>query len=51
MLIGVDFFGILMLVLLPMVIDYFNNYARACILDIAAQVKIIGEPPLIFSGL
>jgi hypothetical protein len=42
--------GILVLVLLPMVIDYFNGYVRACSLSIAAQIKIMGEPSLVFSG-
>jgi hypothetical protein len=40
----------LVLVLLPMVIDYFNGYARAYSLGIAAQIKIMGEPSLVFSG-
>jgi hypothetical protein len=40
-----------MFVLLLIVIDYFNNYTHAHSLDIADQVKIIGEPPLIFLGL
>jgi len=34
-----------------MVIDYFNGCARARSLGIAAQIKIMGEPPLVFSGL
>jgi hypothetical protein len=41
----------LMLVLLPMLIDYFNGCARARSLDIAAQIKIMGEPSLVFTGL
>jgi hypothetical protein len=41
----------LMLVFLPMLIDYFNGYARARNLGTAAQIKIIGEPSLIFTGL
>jgi hypothetical protein len=32
-------------------IDYFNGCARACSLGIAAQIKIMEEPPLIFTGL
>jgi hypothetical protein len=32
-------------------IDYFNDCARARSLGIAAQIKIMGEPPLIFTGL
>jgi hypothetical protein len=32
-------------------IDYFNSCARARSLGIAAQIKIMGEPPLIFTGL
>jgi hypothetical protein len=43
--------SILVWVLLPMVIDYFNGCMRACSLGIAAQIKIMGEPLLIFSGL
>jgi hypothetical protein len=39
------------LVLLPMLIDYFNGYARACSLGIAAQIKIMVEPSLVFTGL
>jgi hypothetical protein len=42
--------GILVLVLLPMVIDYFNGCTRARSLGIAAQ-KIIEKPSLVFSGL
>jgi hypothetical protein len=41
----------LMLVLLKMLIDYFNGCARARSLGIAAQTKIIGEPSLVFTGL
>jgi hypothetical protein len=41
----------LVLVLLPMMIDYFNGCARARSLGIAAQIKIMGEPSLIFTGL
>jgi hypothetical protein len=41
----------LVLVLLPMVIDYFNGCARARSLGIAAQIKNMGEPSLVFSGL
>jgi hypothetical protein len=33
------FLSILVLVLLPMLIDYFNDCTRACSLGIAAQVK------------
>jgi hypothetical protein len=32
-------------------IDYFNDCARARSLSIAAQIKIIGEPLLVFIGL
>jgi hypothetical protein len=42
---------ILMLVLLPILIYYFNGCARICSLDIAAQNKIMGEPLLVFTGL
>jgi hypothetical protein len=41
----------LVLVLLPMLIDYFNGYACVCSLGIAAQIKIMGEPSLVFTGL
>jgi hypothetical protein len=41
--------AILVMVLLPMFIDYFNSYARARSLSIASQ--IMGEPLLIFTGL
>jgi hypothetical protein len=34
-----------------MLIDYFNGCARARSLDIVAQIKIMGEPSLIFTGL
>jgi hypothetical protein len=40
-----------MLVLLPMLIDYFNGCARARSLGIAAQIKIMGELSLVFTGL
>jgi hypothetical protein len=39
------------LVLLPMLIDYFNGCARARNLDIAALIKIMREPSLVFTGL
>jgi hypothetical protein len=42
---------ILVLVLLPIWIDYFNGYARARSLGIATRIKIKGEPSLIFTGL
>jgi hypothetical protein len=42
---------ILVLVLLPMLIDYFNGCARACSLAIAAQIKIMGELSLVFTYL
>jgi hypothetical protein len=32
-------------------IDYFNGCARARSLGIAAQIKIMGEPTLLFTGL
>jgi hypothetical protein len=38
----------LVLVLLPMLIDYFNGCTRARSLCIAAQIKIMGEPSLVF---
>jgi hypothetical protein len=42
---------ILVLVLLPMVIDYSNGCTRVHSLVIAAQIKIMREPSLMFSGL
>jgi hypothetical protein len=42
---------ILVLVLLPMWIDNFNGCARARSLGIATQIKIMGEPLLVFTGL
>jgi hypothetical protein len=39
-----------MLILLPIVIDYFNGCTHARSLGIAAQIKIIGEPSLVFLG-
>jgi hypothetical protein len=40
----------LLLVLLSMVIDYFNGYTCTRSLDIVAQIKIMEEPLLVFSG-
>jgi hypothetical protein len=34
-----------------MVIEFFNGYTRAYSLGIAAQIKIMGKPSLLFSGL
>jgi hypothetical protein len=34
-----------------MVIGYFNGYAHARSLGIAAPIKIMGEPSLVYSGL
>jgi hypothetical protein len=45
------FLSILVLVLLPMVVYYFNGYAHARSLGIMAQFKIMGEPSLVFSTL
>jgi hypothetical protein len=42
---------ILVLVLLPMLIDYSNGCVRARSLCIAAEIKIMGEPSLISTGL
>jgi hypothetical protein len=41
----------MVLVLLPMLIDYFNGCTRARSLGIAAQIKITGETLLVFTGL
>jgi hypothetical protein len=42
---------ILVLVLLPMLIDYFNGCTRARSLSIVAQIKIMREPSLVFTDL
>jgi hypothetical protein len=34
-----------------MVIDYFNGFMRACSLGTMTQIKIMGEPLLVFTGL
>jgi hypothetical protein len=39
------------LVLLPILIDYFNGCVHARSLGIAAQIKIMGEPSFVFTGL
>jgi hypothetical protein len=41
----------LVLILLPMLIDYFNGCARTRSIGIAAQIKIMGEHSLVFTGL
>jgi hypothetical protein len=41
----------LVLVLLPMLIDYFNGYVRVRSIDIAVQIKIMREPSSVFTGL
>jgi hypothetical protein len=48
---GYFFPGILVGVLLTMMIDYFNGCVRARSLGIVAQIKIIGEPLLVYLGL
>jgi hypothetical protein len=40
----------LVLVLLPILIDYFNDGVHACSLGIAGQIKIMEEPSLVFTG-
>jgi hypothetical protein len=47
-LFGYFFSIILVLVLLPMLIGYFNGWTRACSLDVAAQIKITRELSLVF---
>jgi hypothetical protein len=42
---------ILVVVLLPMLYDYSNGYARAHSLVTAAKIKIMREPSLVFTGL
>jgi hypothetical protein len=42
---------ILVLILLPMLLDYSNDCTRARSLDIAPQIKIMGEPMLVFTDL
>jgi hypothetical protein len=39
------------MVLLPMLIKYFNGCVCARNLGIAAQIQIMGEPSLVFTGL
>jgi hypothetical protein len=47
-----DFFLVILVVLLlTMLVDYSNSRMSACSLDIAAQIKIMGEPFLMFTGL
>jgi hypothetical protein len=46
-----SFSKILVLLLLAMLIDYFNGYGHAHSLDTAAQIKIMGEPSLLVTGL
>jgi hypothetical protein len=41
----------LVLVLLPLLIDYFIGCTSARSLGITTQIKIMGEPSLIFTGL
>jgi hypothetical protein len=41
----------LVLILLPMLIDYFNGCAHACSLGIAIKIKIMGELLFVFTGL
>jgi hypothetical protein len=43
--------GILVLVLSPMWIDYFNGCVRARSLSVAAQIKNMGAPLLVFAGI
>jgi hypothetical protein len=40
--------SILVLVLLLMLIDYFNGSVRACSLGIVSQIKIMEKPLLVF---
>jgi hypothetical protein len=41
----------MVLVLLPMLINYFNGCTRARSLVIAAQIKIMEEPSFVFTDL
>jgi hypothetical protein len=43
--------GMLVLVLLSMLIDYFNGCVCARSLGTAAPIKIMGEPSSVFTGL
>jgi hypothetical protein len=43
--------GILMLVISSMLVDYFNDCARTYSLGIAAQIKYMGAPLLVFAGI
>jgi hypothetical protein len=49
-LFGYFFFGILVLVLLPMVNDYFNGCVCACSCGIAPQIKIMEYLHVYFFG-
>ena len=42
---------ILMVLLLLVCVDYFNGCLRARSLGTAAQIKIMGEPSLVFTGI
>jgi hypothetical protein len=42
---------ILILVLSPMLVDYFNGCVRARSLGIAVQIKNMGAPLLVFAGI
>jgi hypothetical protein len=50
-LFGFSSLGKLVLVLLLMLHDYFNSYARAHSLGIVAQIKKKGGSLLVFAGL
>jgi hypothetical protein len=43
--------GILVVVLLPMLDDYYNGCARACSFGTVIKIKIMEEPSLVFTGL
>jgi hypothetical protein len=43
--------GILVLVLSPMLVNYFNSYMRARSLGIVAQIKNMGAPLLVYADI
>jgi hypothetical protein len=45
------FYVMLVLVRLPVLIDYFNGYTHACSLGFAVQNKIIEESSLVFTDI
>jgi hypothetical protein len=50
-LFGLFSMEILVLVLLPMLVDYFNGCVCSHSLGIVAQIKNMGAPPLVFASI